>query len=209
MRPLVVAMLEADSYLSIGLANGHMELTHRSETNTATLAQAVPLLQRILNGEVADAAVVQECREVRAPVITGDELFQKYRDAGGPENLPSDVVWRIHTELHDEPIDFSELASLEPEAVVNTRLATACYPEHGWPLMLYFALRNGFDVKASLLDNANAGGDSVHRGALLGMLVGGACESFPEALKEGLRERDVLEKEIQSFVKVAISGSAI
>lgn len=116
-------------------------------------------------------------------------------------------VWGLHTRLKDLRIDFTEVARLAPEEVVNKPFGTACYPEHGWPLLLYFALRHGFQVEAALLANANAGGDNVHRGALLGLLLGASCESFPERLKNGLREKEALEREIRGFVEVACSES--
>lgn len=60
--------------------------------------------------------------------------------------------------------------------MTHNRLSTACYPEHGLPMMLYLAVQNRFDLKSAILANANAGGDNVHRGIGLGLLAGEASE---------------------------------
>lgn len=64
--------------------------------------------------------------------------------------------------------------------------ATACYPEHGLPLLLYLAKCHNVDVESALLANANAGGDSVHRGMILGLVIGAASDDLPEHLRHGL-----------------------
>ncbi|MEN8690692.1 MAG: ADP-ribosylglycohydrolase family protein [Desulfobacterales bacterium] len=67
----------------------------------------------------------------------------------------------------------------QEETMTHSRLATACQPEHGLPLMLYLAVRHRFDLEAALLSNANAGGDNVHRGMFLRLLVGSALNEIP------------------------------
>jgi hypothetical protein len=78
--------------------------------------------------------------------------------------------------------------------------ATACYPEHGFPLSLYLAMHHGFQVADSLYANANAGGDNVHRGMILGMIVGAASRTFPDELKDGLLEHDEIQAEIDGVL---------
>ncbi len=87
--------------------------------------------------------------------------------------------------------------------------ASACYPEHGLPLLLYLAQNHGVDVEATLLANANAGGDNVHRGMVLGLVVGAANDELPQHLKQGLIAFDELQGEIAAFADVAASGKAI
>jgi len=60
--------------------------------------------------------------------------------------------------------------------------------------------RNKTDFKASLLANANAGGDNVHRGMLLGLLAGAANTEIPYELKSGLFAYHELQSEIKDFV---------
>ena len=52
--------------------------------------------------------------------------------------------------------------------------------------------------------NANAGGDNVHRGILLGMLAGAANDEIPQDLKEGLSQYKEITKEIEEFVKIIL-----
>ena len=95
------------------------------------------------------------------------------------------------------------------DTVIRNIFANACYPEHGLPLLLYLAYKHHFDVKAALLANTNAGGDNVHRGMVLGLLVGAASETVNEDLKRGLTDYNELNKEIRIFSEIAMSGQAI
>jgi ADP-ribosylglycohydrolase len=100
------------------------------------------------------------------------------------------------------------LEDSEP-AVINHLFATACYPEHGLPLLLYFARAHNMDVETALLANANAGGDNVHRGMVLGILLGAANNELPEHLKRGLIAFEELQTEIDAFSEIALNGNAI
>ena len=59
-----------------------------------------------------------------------------------------------------------------------------------------------------MLANANAGGENVARGSLLGALLGAAhgIENFPIWAQEGLYKKDEIMSEINTFVGV---GGAI
>jgi len=85
----------------------------------------------------------------------------------------------------------------------------ACYPEHGLPLLLYLAKNHNLDVETTLLANANAGGDNVHRGMILGLIVGAASDERPEHLLHGLIAFEELQKEIEEFSDIALSGKGI
>ena len=56
--------------------------------------------------------------------------------------------------------------------------------------------------------NANAGGENVHRGLVLGALVGAqaGASGIPEALKAGLHHRAAIEAEIDAFVAARVGG---
>ena len=64
-------------------------------------------------------------------------------------------------------------------------------------------------MESALLANANAGGDNVHRGMVLGILMGAANEEMPENLKQGLIAIDELQAEIEAFSAIALSRNAI
>jgi len=75
------------------------------------------------------------------------------------------------------------------EDVVGRRFGTACYVEDSVPSVLYLALKYQHDPEHGLIANTNLGGDNVHRGAMLGALLGAAngLEGFPERWVRGLR----------------------
>ena len=58
----------------------------------------------------------------------------------------------------------------------------------------------------ALLNNANTGGENVHRAAILGAILGARAgdEHLPHQLKSGLYEREALEKEIDAFVNAVM-----
>jgi len=74
------------------------------------------------------------------------------------------------------------------ETVVGRRLSTACYVEDSVPAVLYLALKYHDQPEQGLIVNTNLGGDNVHRGAVLGALLGAAngMESFPQRWIKGL-----------------------
>ncbi len=211
VRPLVLALLASSPYQALGLAAEHHNLTHRSENNLSALGIVIPLLFDLLDGARPLSAAAEHGQRIRLPKITGKELFALYRSHEGPDNIPDDTVWRIHTELSDEPLDLSSLIREHDEKeVTRNLLATACYPEHGLPMLLYLACRHQFDPGQALLANTNAGGDNVHRGMLLGALLGAAAsDKLPEPLLEGLAEHRRLSEEIAAFTDVAVSGQGL
>jgi ADP-ribosyl-[dinitrogen reductase] hydrolase len=75
------------------------------------------------------------------------------------------------------------------EAVVGRRLSTACYVEDSVPSVLYLALKYHDRPEQGLVANTNLGGDNVHRGAVLGALLGAenGLEAFPSRWIRGLR----------------------
>lgn len=75
-----------------------------------------------------------------------------------------------------------------------------------YPSLIHFAGKYEGDLERGLLANANCGGENVHRGIVLGALLGAeAGESrIPEHLKTGLKDYETISKEIVAF-KAAIS----
>ena len=71
-------------------------------------------------------------------------------------------------------IDLKRLASQvrSDNEVAGGRYSTACYINDSWPVILYLAYAYADDLKAALLPNTNLGGDNVHRGAVLGLILG-------------------------------------
>jgi len=81
-----------------------------------------------------------------------------------------------------------------------------------YPSLVHFAGKYSSDFERGLLANANTGGENVHRGIVLGALLGAQAGEggIPEHLKTGLKDYAEIAKEIEAF-KAAISqrGSAM
>lgn len=56
--------------------------------------------------------------------------------------------------------------------IVGRMFSSACYISDSWPSVLYFAYKYRGQTKAGLVANASVGGDNVHRGAVLGVILG-------------------------------------
>ena len=201
IRPLILALSAKSSYDGVGIALDHQILTHRSQNVSSALSQLVPLLFNLINDESAMDALKSTTQNVALVKIHGVELSKKYADAMGPRNILKDEMWKIHTEFTNERLS-EILPNATDDNMITKRFATACYPEHGVPLILYFLYKNSFDFRKSILDNANAGGDNVHRGMILGALAGASSEEIPQDLKTGLKEYEDIKNEIDEFVKI-------
>jgi len=88
--------------------------------------------------------------------------------------------------------------------VVGRLFSSACYITDSWPSVLYLAYKYCNRMEAGLLANTNLGGDNVHRGAVLGVLLGLVEGNTVEALFDGLADKEALDVEIG---EVVCSGS--
>lgn len=209
IRPLVTASLAETPYQGLGLALEHQNLTHRSENVAAALGVTVPLFHDLLAGAEPRAALSEYGRRLRLPQVSGRELSALYREHEGPGNIPAARMWQLHTALKSEPFDLGPLLERANDEVIGEVLSTACYPEHGVPLIFYLLRRHDFDTQAVLLANANAGGDNVNRGMVLGLLAGAVQQEVPAALKSDLVAWEELEGEIEGFCDLALEGGGI
>ncbi len=203
IRPLVLSIFANEPYQGLGMAISHQQLTHRSENVASALGVLVPLLHALLKGEDPHATISEYAKKVRLIKIKGEELSKTYRAHKGPGNIPKDQMWKIHTEFSNQYLDVNRvLEEYSDDEIIGKLFATACYPEHGVPLLLCLLQRNNAAFKASLLANANAGGDNVHRGMILGLLAGASNTEMPGELKSGLLAYNELKNEISDFVNL-------
>lgn len=76
--------------------------------------------------------------------------------------------------------------------VVGRRVSPACYVEGAVPAVIYLALKYSRRAEEGLIANSNLGGDNVHRGSVLGALLGAeegmAC--WPQRWIDGLVSKD-------------------
>ncbi len=209
-RPLMVGLMAPSAYQGYGLALEHQVLTHHSETVSSANVLLCQLLHALIRegADVATAAKVAAA-QIPLPEVDGQGLLERYRAAGSAPNIPSDEMWAIHTRFSDSHVDLEALVEAgNEEEIVKGQFGTTCYPQQGMPLLFYLAAYNGYDFEATLLHNANAGGDNVNRALALGMIVGAACDEIPAHLKSGLNESEQLEAEIEGFADIALSGHA-
>jgi ADP-ribosylglycohydrolase len=68
-------------------------------------------------------------------------------------------------------------------------LSSACYIPDAFPAALFLSYRHADDFAGGVISNALCGGDSCHRGAVVGGLLGGSAEIAPEWVN-GLLARD-------------------
>jgi ADP-ribosylglycohydrolase len=200
IRPLVLALTSNSTYEALGESITHQQLTHRSQGVSSALTLLVPFLRALLREDEPLRILNAFTKKVPLIKIHGEELTKMYHDFEGPGNIPKEQMWKIHTEFSDKYLD-EILPNATDDSMITKRFATACYPEHGVPLIMYFLYKNHFDFTSSLFDNANAGGDNVHRGMILGLLSGACAKEIPEHLKKGLLNYEEIKNEIEDFIR--------
>ena len=84
--------------------------------------------------------------------------------------------------------------------VVGGLFSPACYISGSWPSVLYLAYRYLADPGRALVANTNLGGDNVHRGAVLGTIVGLANGYPPDGLFAQLKDREAIATEITELL---------
>ena len=203
IRPLLLSLTSKSTFQALGVALQHQQITHRSDNVSSALTVLVPLLRELLAKKPPMPTLKNAASKVQRTKISGEELSKTYADHNGPGNIPKDEMWDIHTQFSDQTVDLDALVKAFSEnEILGSVFTTGCYPEQSLPVLMYLLYKNDFDFEASVLANANAGGDNVHRGIILGMLAGAASEEIPKALKESLVEYESIDKEIEAFVKI-------
>ena len=81
--------------------------------------------------------------------------------------------------------------------VIGRKFSSACYITDSWPSILYLALKYHENPKSALMVNANLGGDNVHRGAILGIILGLANPTAVVPFFSELTESQALSNEIE------------
>ena len=75
----------------------------------------------------------------------------------------------------------------------------ACYIDQSFPALLHFAYKYAESPEAAILANANAGGENVARGSLLGAIMGASHQEWPQWTKDGLYNFAEIDKEINEL----------
>jgi ADP-ribosylglycohydrolase len=102
----------------------------------------------------------------------------------------ADAAQEAATRLTGRPLDVST-----PDPVV------ACYIDQNFASLLLLLAKHR-DFAEATFANANAGGENVHRGLVLGAILGAqaGASGIPEDLKAGLHNRAAIEAEIDAFI---------
>ena len=91
----------------------------------------------------------------------------------------------------------------EPDrSVIGRRLSPACYIDDAFPAALYLAWKYANDFEAGVIANAEVGGDSCHRGVVVGSLLGAACGQV--GLPERWQRNLVAGSRLQEFSSARI-----
>ncbi|HEY5674883.1 MAG TPA: ADP-ribosylglycohydrolase family protein [Malonomonas sp.] len=89
--------------------------------------------------------------------------------------------------------------------VVGSLFSTACYISGSWPSVLYLAYKYAAEPKQALLVNTNLGGDNVHRGAVLGVILGLINAATIVEFFDQLADQELIAAEINRL----FAGSAL
>jgi ADP-ribosyl-[dinitrogen reductase] hydrolase len=81
------------------------------------------------------------------------------------------------------------------ERIIGNRLSTACYVEDSVPAVIYLVLKYGDRPEQGLIANTNLGGDNVHRGGVIGALLG--AQNGASALPQRWVDRLLVSPEIK------------
>lgn len=67
----------------------------------------------------------------------------------------------------------------------------------------------GASLWTGLIANANAGGENVHRGCVLGAILGAhaGVTRIPENILSGLHDREAIAEEIDAFVEALLPSA--
>lgn len=84
-------------------------------------------------------------------------------------------------------------------SVVGGIFSSACYISGSWPSVLYLAYKYASEPKQSLLANTNLGGDNVHRGSVLGVILGLINAVTIDELFVQLTDRQLIGTEISGL----------
>lgn len=206
--PVIAAYAHESEWYVIGRAVEHHMLTHRSVTVTACVAVLVPILQELYRGAPLRVTLDQAMRRMRPPKITGQEMALSYVSNKGPGAIPKHEKWLQHMVLDANETTCElvhRMLSWEDEDVAGlssageARLATACYCEHAFTIVLFLAYKYGPDSPSkALLQNVMLGGHSTARGAVLGAILGAAHGEIPFA--DQLCAKQAIDREVKALV---------
>jgi ADP-ribosyl-[dinitrogen reductase] hydrolase len=168
--PIIAAYSDEPESMVIGRAMEHAMLTHKSVTVFMVLSILTPLLLELYHGAELKEALERAMGKMRPPACTGREMRESYIRHHGPGKIPKHEKWLQHMTTAEErffPEFMEQMLALDNDEDVggwgdrpNSRLATACYCEQAFSIVLYLSYKYRDDPKKALLQNAMMGGVS-------------------------------------------------
>jgi ADP-ribosylglycohydrolase len=92
------------------------------------------------------------------------------------------------------------LKKRDDREIIGQLYSSACYIDGTWPGILYLLYKYRDQPEAALLANANLGGDNVHRGAVLGVLLGLIHGQTIEHWYNALTAKQQIDQEIAQLL---------
>ena len=99
--------------------------------------------------------------------------------------------------------------NLPDHHVVGHLFSRACYISDSWPIVLYLAYKYQDDPWQALRVNTNLGGDNVHRGAVLGTILGLQTDTVATNWFNQLADHKVIAQEIDALVNASVNEVAV
>lgn len=184
----------------------HINLTNRSENLTLSSLILCPMLLKLIDGADVESTLKEFASQVNMSTTSGVAIRNLYRKHKGPDNIPKEDVWYLHTTLQEEAFDPSKFTELDDREFLTNVSSTVCYSEYAVPTAFYLSLKYLKDFEKALLASTNCGGDTCGRNAVLGAVMG-ACvgeSGIPEHLLKGLKNYDAIKEEIDAFVSLSL-----
>jgi len=139
-----------------------------------------------------DAGLASVCDDLVSLIA---ELLQ--RDA---QATPQPIIARLAADSVGLDLPLMMAKVKRDEDFVGKLYSHACYIDGAWPGVLYLLYKYPHNSVKALLKNTNLGGDNVHRGAVLGCLLGLADAEPADRLFEQLVDAPALEREIDALI---------
>jgi len=97
--------------------------------------------------------------------------------------------------------------NLPDHHVVGHVFSRACYISDSWPVVLYLAYKYQNDPWKALQVNTNLGGDNVHRGNVLGVLLGLQSDTVATQWFDQLLNHNAIGQEIDALINTATTAN--
>ena len=121
-----------------------------------------------------------------------------------PEKAPAEPLL-VAAAKQSAGFDPAELIAkdYDDRQVVGALFSSACYISGSWPSVLYLAYKYRHQPRQGLTANTNLGGDNVHRGSVLGAILGLINSAGVEDDFNQLADQSELNAEIHALLGAA------